>query len=88
MQIDRYFKIESSFFNMFIGEKAATKLEHDLMDCLPTADNYLDANECLARLENFGKSKLMTFCGVGMQAVYSSIKGVRLRHISVPAAEV
>lgn len=74
LQLDRFFKVEVAFFMAFMGEKAATKFEQDILQCLPWVGADFRAEESLVKLDILSRGSLIAFCGVGMQAVFNSVR--------------
>ena len=74
-------------FTFFAGEKAAKKMEDDILACLRVAGSDLTEDQSLTRLVNLGKGGLLKFCGVAMEAKYNSVRSFvcRISHKRAPA---
>ena len=77
-------------FTFFAGEKAAKKLEDDILACLPMDGSDLTEDQSLTRLDNLGRGGLLKFCGIGMEAVYNGVRSLVcwISHKRAPALDL
>ena len=76
LQLDRGFRLEIAFFQSVSGSGAERRLQEEILLCLPTAKNDITAQASLRALDKLESSKLMQFCGLGLQATFRSVRAL------------
>ena len=74
-QVDRWFRIEMAFWFGSMGEEGETRLNAAMLACFPTAEQRLSLAECDNKFKQLSDNKLLSFCGQGMQSVFSTVHG-------------
>lgn len=73
---DKYFRIEQSFWLGFMGAPGAERLQAKILECLPGEGRNLSIGQSDSLLKKLADSKLLQFCGSGLQAIFGSIHGM------------
>lgn len=73
LQTDLMFKIEMAFWDQTIGDAASGRLVDAIMECFPKDDLDRTMLETKALLVKMPSSKLATLCGMGLQALLSTV---------------
>ena len=76
LQIDRSFRLEMSFFASVVGDGAESRLRDEVLSLLPKAGNVKTLQGVRASLDALSKSKLVEFCGVGLQGTFRSVQAI------------
>ena len=72
--IDKKFCVEKYFFLSVIGAGAVNRLVAEVGRCLPTEAAPKTIEEVMAGLDKLGQTKLIEFCGLGLQGAFRSAK--------------
>jgi hypothetical protein len=72
--IDKKFCVEKYFFLSVIGAGAVNRLVAEVGRCLPTEASPKTIEEVMAGLDRLGQTKLIEFCGLGLQGAFRSAK--------------
>ena len=73
LQVDRMFKIELAFWDQTIGDSASGRLVDAIMRCFPNLEQVRTMAQAKALLAKLPDSKLATLCGMGLQALLSTV---------------
>ena len=76
MQLDRQFRLEVAFFKSVSANGAQKRLKDEVLSCLPGHGQIFTETDSLEYLHRLGNSKLIEFCGVGLQATFRSVVSV------------
>lgn len=72
--VDRYSRVEQSFWSSCIGEKAAERVRALILQCLPTAEKPLKLPESVMLFSRAAESLLLAFAGPSPQVMFKSVQ--------------
>lgn len=71
--IDKMWRVEESFWTSVLGDGAGNRLKEEVRACLPSDQEEKTMDDSLKDLASLGKSKLLEFAGLGLQASFRSV---------------
>ena len=66
--------VQRSFWESVIGSNSEERLLNEVLECLPSDARQITRAESVGKLEELSRSKLLQFCGLGLQAVFTTAK--------------
>ena len=74
MQLNKGWRTIAAFWNSMLGSGAEGRLLEEVLKCLPAEGRDIKVEVAASKLENLGKGRLIAFCGLGLQSVFSSAR--------------
>jgi hypothetical protein len=71
--LDKSWRLEFTFFESHNGEHGARRLRSLIVECLPSDQLQISPTASLALLNELGRSKLLSFCGLGLTSVFTNV---------------
>lgn len=72
VQLHRAFRCTVSFWQSVVGEGSEKRLKQEVLKALGDDANRVSLEEAIQRLDMLQSSKLVAFCGLGLQSLFSS----------------
>lgn len=75
-QLDRAWRLEAAFYASVSGSGAEKRLHEEVLACLPSESDAKTTETSLRMFDHLAASKLLEFCGLGLQATFRTIRYV------------
>ena len=78
MQIHRGFRVMWAFWQSVVGQGSEKRLQLEVLKCLGSECQRVTLEEAIASMEELARSKLISFCGLGLSNLFQSCKSFLL----------
>lgn len=73
-QLSRGWRIQMAFWKSVTGTNAQDRLLAEVLARMPALNREVPIKTCLAKLDELSKSRLVMFCGLGLQAIFGTAR--------------
>lgn len=73
-QLHRAWRVTMAFWHSVVGEGSERRLKDEILKCLPSDTKKVSVEVAAAALDELSRSKLVSFCGLGLQSMFSSVQ--------------
>jgi hypothetical protein len=74
IQLDRGWRVTVAFWSSVVGQGAEKRLQAEVLMCLSDKHNHITVHQAIENMDELGRSKLVAFCGLGLQSLFNSVK--------------
>jgi hypothetical protein len=74
LQLHRAFRVTLGFWSSVVGQGSEKRLQTEVVKCLSGDARRCTLDQAIERMELLGRSKLLSFCGLGLQSLFASCK--------------
>ena len=66
--------MQVAFWSSVAGQGVEKRLQAEVLNCLSDKHNHLTVHQAIENMDALGRSKLVAFCGLGLQSLFNSVK--------------